>query len=99
MSEYIMLTTTDRYRTVTDNPHLDMVAEYEYYFFGKKRTTFFICEVKSKDTRIVIQGVSEVFADNSIPIKVFPKFDSIKQIEKEIYELEEDKDSNIVKVL
>jgi hypothetical protein len=99
MSEYILVSTTERYKTVTDNPDLDTVAEYEYYFFGKKKTTFSICKIKNPVTRIVIQGVSEVFPDNSIPLKVFPKFETTKEIEKEIYELDHDKDSKIVKVI
>ncbi|TDF93233.1 hypothetical protein [Paenibacillus piri] len=98
MSEYILVSTTERYKTVTDNPDLDTVAEYEYYFFGKKKTTFSICKIKNPVTRIVIQGVSEVFPDNSIPLKVFPKFETTAEIEKEIYELDQDKDSKIVKV-
>ncbi|SDJ77846.1 hypothetical protein [Paenibacillus naphthalenovorans] len=98
MSEYILVSTTERYRTVTDNPDLDTVAEYDYYFFGKKKTTFSICKIKNPATRIVIQGVSEVFPDNSIPLKVFPKFDTTAEIEKEIYELDQDKDSKIVRV-
>ncbi|WP_248926937.1 hypothetical protein [Paenibacillus hamazuiensis] len=98
MSEYILVSTTERYRTVTDNPNLEKVADYEYYFFGKKKTTFSICRIKSPDTRIVIQGVAEVFPDNSIPLKVFPKFDSTAEIEKEIFELDIDEESKIVKV-
>lgn len=98
MSEYILLATTDRYRTVIDNPNLDMVAAYDYYFFGKKKTTFTICKITNQETRIVIQGVSEVFKDNSIPLKVFPKFDTTKEIEKEIYELDQNEESKIVKV-
>jgi len=98
MSEYILVSTTERYRTVTDNPDLDTVAEYEYHFFGKKKTTFSICKIKNPGTRIVIQGVSEVFPDNSIPLKVFPKFETTAEIEKEIYELDQDKDSKIVKI-
>ncbi|MFD0677319.1 MULTISPECIES: hypothetical protein [unclassified Paenibacillus] len=99
MSEFIMVSTTERYKTVTDNPDLETIAEYEYHFFGKKKTTFSICKIKNPVTRIVIQGVSEVFPDNSIPIKVFPKFETTEQIEKEIYELDMDKDSKIVKVV
>lgn len=98
MSEYVLLSTTGRYRTVIDNPNLEKVADYEYYFFGKKQTTFTICKIKSHDTRIVIQGVSEQFADNSIPIKVFPKFESTEAIEKEIYELNVDEDNKIIRV-
>ncbi|MCY9697142.1 hypothetical protein [Paenibacillus alginolyticus] len=98
MSEYILVSTTERYRTVTNNPNLELVAAYEYYFFGKKKTLFEVCKIVNDDTRITIQGVSEVFPDNSIPLKVFPKFDSTAQIEKEIYELDVDKDSKIVKV-
>ncbi|MBP1965912.1 hypothetical protein [Paenibacillus aceris] len=98
MSEYILVSTTDRYRTVTNNPNLELVAAYEYYFFGKKKTLFEVCKIVGEDTRIIIQGVSEKFADNSIPLKVFPKFDSTAQIEKEIYELDVDKDSKIVKI-
>ncbi|RUS45222.1 hypothetical protein [Cohnella sp. AR92] len=98
MSEYVLLSTTDRYRTVTDNPHLERIADYEYYFYGKKRTTFTICRITSSDTRIVIQGLAEVFPDNSIPIKVFPKFEWAEEIEKEIYELDAGEDSRIVKV-
>lgn len=98
MSEYILLSTTDRYRTVTDNPNLEMVAAYDYYFFGKKKTTFTICKINNQETRIVIQGVSEVFRDNSIPLKVFPKFETTKEIEKEIYELDLNEESKIVKV-
>ncbi|MBA2940181.1 hypothetical protein HZF08_17845 [Paenibacillus sp. CGMCC 1.16610] len=97
MSEYILVSTTDRYRTVTNNPNLELVAAYEYYFFGKKKTLFEVCKIVGDDARIIIQGVSEKFADNSIPLKVFPKFDSTAQIEKEIYELDIDKDSKIVK--
>jgi hypothetical protein len=99
MSEYILVSTTSRYLTVTDNPDLEIVAEYEYRFFGKKKTEFTICRIKNPITRIVIKGVSEVFPDNSIPIKVFPKFDAIKDIEKEIYELDIDGDNKVVKVL
>ena len=99
MSEYILVSTTDRYRTVTDNPNLEEVASYDYYFFGKKRSTFSICRITNmENTRIVIQGVSEVFKDNSIPIKVFPKFDTTEEIVKEIYELDIDADSKIIKV-
>lgn len=98
MSEFVMMTTTERYRTVTDNPNLAKVADYEYYFFGKKKTTFSICRIMNTDTRIVIQGVSEVFPDNSIPIKVFPKFETIEDVEKEIYELDLDEDNKIIKV-
>ncbi|NHN29502.1 hypothetical protein [Paenibacillus agricola] len=98
MSEYILVSTTERYRTVTDNPDLEKIADYEYYFFGKKKTTFSICRIKSLETRILIQGVSEVFTDNSIPIKVFPKFETTAEIEKEIYELDLDEESKIVKV-
>lgn len=98
MSEYILVSTTNRYMTETDNPNLEKIAEYEYYFFGKKRTTFYICRIKSPETRVVIKPVEEVFADNSIPIKVFPKFDTTEEIEKEIYELDIDADSKIVKV-
>ncbi|MDF2650125.1 MAG: hypothetical protein K0Q73_5930 [Paenibacillus sp.] len=98
MSNFILVSTTERYKTVTDNPNLEKVADYEYYFFGKKRTTFSICRINNPDTRIVIQGVSEVFADNSIPLKVFPKFETTAEIEKEIYELNVDKESKIVKV-
>ncbi|HUC94361.1 MAG TPA: hypothetical protein VMS09_20475 [Paenibacillus sp.] len=98
MSEYVLLSTTDRYRTVTDNPNLEKVADYEYYFFGKKKTTFSICKIKSQDARILIQGVAEVFPDNSIPLKVFPKFGSTSEIEKEIYELDIDEENKIVKV-
>ncbi|MBD2844942.1 hypothetical protein IDH44_07055 [Paenibacillus sp. IB182496] len=97
MSEYVLTTTTERYRTVTDHPNLEKVAEYAYYFFGKKKSTFSICRIKSLDARILIQGVAEVFPDNSIPLKVFPKFDSIADIEKEIYELDQDEDNKIVK--
>lgn len=99
MSQYIMVSTTDRYRTVVENPNLKKIGEYEYYFFGKWRTTFHICEVTSAEgARVTIQGVKEVFPDNSIPLKVFPKFDSTEQILKEIYELDVDKDSKIVHV-
>ena len=98
MSEYIMLSTTMRYRSITNNPGLEKVADYEYYFFGKKRTTFTICRIKDQDARIIIQGVSEVFPDNSIPLKVFPKFETTEEIEKEIYELDMDEESKIVKV-
>ncbi|OXM82881.1 hypothetical protein [Paenibacillus rigui] len=98
MSEYILVSTTERYKTVTENPDLETVKEYEYYFFGKKKTTFSICKIKNPVTRIVIQGVSEVFPDNSIPIKVFPKFETMEEIEKEIYELDQDEESKIVLV-
>ncbi|PZE19855.1 hypothetical protein [Paenibacillus xerothermodurans] len=98
MTEYILVSSTERYKTVTDNPDLETVAEYEYLFFGKKKTTFSICKIKNPGTRIVIQGVAEVFPDNSIPLKVFPKFDSTEAIEKEIYELDMDEESKIVKV-
>lgn len=99
MSQYILVSTTERYRTVTDHPNLEKVAEYDYYFFGKKRTTFSICKIKDHDTRIVIQGVAEVFPDNSIPLKVFPKFETTAEIEKEIYELDLDEESKVVKVV
>jgi hypothetical protein len=98
MSEYIMLTTTERYRTVTENPNLEIAGEYQYHFFGKKKAWFTICRIRNEETRILIQGVSEVFPDNSIPLKVFPKFNSIKEIEKEIYELDINEESKIVKV-
>jgi hypothetical protein len=98
MNDYILLTTTERYRTVVDNPALEKVSDYEYYFFGKKKATFTICKIKNQDTRIVIQGVSEIFPDNSIPLKVFPKFDSTKDIEKEIYELDINEESKVKKV-
>jgi hypothetical protein len=98
MSEYVLLSTTERYRTVTDNPNLEKVADYEYYFYGKKKTTFSICKIKSPSARILIQGVAEVFPDNSIPLKVFPKFESMAEIEKEIYELDINEDSKIVKI-
>lgn len=98
MSEYVLLSTTERYRTVTENPNLEKVAEYEYYFFGKKKTTFSICRIKSLDTRILIQPVSESFRDNSIPLKVFPKFETVSEIEKEIFELDIDEESKIVKL-
>lgn len=98
MSQFVLLSTTERYRTVTDNPHLEKVADYEYYFFGKKKTTFSICRILSPDARIVVQGVSEQFPDNSIPLKVFPKFESTREIEKEIYELDINEESKIVKV-
>jgi hypothetical protein len=100
MSEYILVSTTDRYRTVVENPNLQKVGEYEYHFFGKKKTTFFICRINNHEgARVVIQGVSEVFPDNSIPLKVFPKFDTIEEMEKEIYELDMDKDSKVIRVL
>jgi hypothetical protein len=98
MSDYVLLTTTERYRTVTENPNLEKVSDYEYYFFGKKKATFSICKINNPDTRILIQGVSEVFPDNSIPLKVFPKFDNTNDIEKEIYELDMDDDSKIKRV-
>lgn len=99
MSEYILVSTTDRYRTVVENPNLKKIGSYEYHFFGKWRTTFHICEITSHESaRVVIQGVKEVFPDNSIPLKVFPKFDSTEDIIKEIYELDVDQDSKIVKV-
>lgn len=98
MSEYILVSTTERYKTVTNNPNLEKVAEYNYYFFGKKKTTFEICKILNPDTRILIQYVSEVFPDNSIPLKVFPKFETTAEIEKEINELDIDQDSKIVKV-
>jgi len=99
MSEFVLLSTTERYRTVTDNPCLEKVADYEYYFFGKKKTTFTICKIKdAAEARIVIQGVAEVFPDNSIPLKVFPKFETTAEIEKEIYELDIDEESKVVKV-
>jgi hypothetical protein len=98
MSEYVLVSTTDRYRTVTSNPDLEKVVDYEYYFFGKKQITFSVCRILNPITRIVIQGVSEVFPDNSIPIKVFPKFEDISDIEKEIYELDIDEENKIVKV-
>lgn len=98
MSEYVLMTTTERYRTVTENPNLEKVAEYEYLFFGRKMSTFTICRIKDHDTRITIQGVKEVFPDNSIPLKVFPKSDSVEHIVKEIYELDMDEDNKIVKV-
>lgn len=97
MSQYVLLTTTDRYRTETDNPNLEVVAEYDYYFFNKKKSTFTICKVLNPDTRILIQGVSEVFPDNSIPLRVFPKTDEIGEFEKEIYELDLDEENKIVK--
>ncbi|MEX2416392.1 MAG: hypothetical protein WD424_09630 [Paenibacillaceae bacterium] len=98
MSEYVLLSTTMRYRSITNNPDLEKVADYDYYFFGKKKATFSICRIKNQDTRILIQGVSEVFRDNSIPLKVFPKFETTEEIEKEIYELDVDEESKIVKV-
>jgi hypothetical protein len=98
MSEYILVSTTDRYRTVTSNPDLEKVADYEYYFFGKKQITFSVCRIINPITRIVIQAVSDVFPDNSIPIKVFPKFEDLSHIEKEIYELDRDAENKIVKV-
>jgi hypothetical protein len=97
MSEYVLLTTTERYKTVVENPNLEKVSEYEYYFFGKKKATFTICKIHSLDTRVLIQGVSEVFPDNSIPLRVFPKSDDIKDIEKEIYELDINEESKIKK--
>ncbi|WP_309120448.1 hypothetical protein [Paenibacillus sp.] len=98
MSEFILLSTTDRYRTVVDNPCLEKIADYEYYFFGKKKTTFTICKIKHpENARIVIQGVGEVFPDNSIPLKVFPKFDTPEEILKEILELDIDEESKVVK--
>jgi hypothetical protein len=94
-----MVSSTDRYRTLVDNPNLKKIAEYEYYFFGKKRSTFCICEITNHEgARVVIQGVKEVFPDNSIPIKVFPKFSSPEEIEKEIYELDVDEDSKVLKI-
>ncbi len=98
MGDYILLSSNSRFHTASENPDLEKVADYEYYFFGKKRTTFTICKIKSQDTRILIQGVSEVFPDNSIPIKVFPKFATTEEIEKEIYELNTDEDNKIVKL-
>lgn len=98
MSEYVLLTTTERYRTVVDNPDLENLSNYEYYFFGKKMMTFSVCKIKSGSARIVIQGVKEAFPDNSIPIKVFPKYESLSQIEKEIYELDLDEENKVVKV-
>lgn len=98
MSEYVLLTTTERYRTVIDNPNLEKVSDFEYYFFGKKKATFTICKINNPDTRILIQGVSEVFPENSIPLRVFPKFDNTREIEKEIFELDIDDDSKIKKV-
>lgn len=99
MSQYILFTTTDRYKTVVDNPQLEKVAEYQYYFFGKLRSTFTVCTKKSTDTKICIQAGTEKFPDNHIPLNVFPKFDSIEDIEKDIYELEIDKDAKVVKTL
>jgi len=87
-----------RYRSITDNPDLEKVADYEYYFFGKKRSTFTICRIKNQDTRIIIQGVSEVFKDNSIPLRIFPRFSTKEEIEKEIYELDVDEESKVVKI-
>jgi hypothetical protein len=98
MSDYVLLTSTERYRTVIENPGLERIAEYEYYFFGKKKATFSICKIVNPKTRIIIQGVSEIFPDNSIPLRVFPKFDSIRAIEKEIYELDVMDESQIKKV-
>jgi hypothetical protein len=98
MSEYVLLTTTDRYKTIVDNPELEKVSVYEYYFFGKKKATFTICKINNMDTRILIQGVSEVFPDNSIPLKVFPRTDDIKDFEKEIFELDINEESKVKKV-
>lgn len=98
MSQYVLLSTTERYRTVTDNPSLKKVADYEYYFCGRKMTTFSVCRINSPDARILIQGVKEAFPDNSIPLKVFPKFESTAEIEKEIYQLDIDEESKIVKI-
>ncbi|AJY76480.1 hypothetical protein [Paenibacillus beijingensis] len=97
MSQYILLSTTERYRSVTDSPHLETIEEYEYYFFGKRKTVFTICKIKTTDARIVITAGSEVFPDNSIPIKVFPKFETTEEIVKEIYELNIDEDSKVVR--
>lgn len=99
MSDFVMVTTTERYRTVTDNPNLELVADYAYYFFGKKKSTFSICKILNQDSRVVIQGVAEVFPDNSIPLKVFPKFGTIEEIEKEIYELDRDEENKIVRLM
>lgn len=99
MSQYILFTTTDRYTTVVDNPQLEKVAEYEYYFFGKKRSTFTVCKMKSENTKICIQAGTEQFPDNLIPLNVFPKFNSLEDIEKDIYELDHDKDGKVVKTL
>jgi hypothetical protein len=97
MTEYILLSTTERYLTVTDNPDLEKIAEYQYFFFGKRKTTFAICKVTNPDTRISIEGVSEVFPVNSIPVRIFPKFSSIEEVEKEIYELDINEESKVVK--
>ena len=98
MSEYVLMTTTERYRTLTDHPDLEKVGEYEYHFFGKKMSTFTVCRIANPDIRITIQGVKEVFPDNVIPLKVFPKSDSVEDIVKEIYELDLDEENRIIQV-
>lgn len=99
MSEYVLLTSTDRYRTLEENPALEKVAEYQYHFFGKVKSTFTLCKMKETNTKLVIQGVSETFPDNHIPLRVFPKFNSIEEAEKEIYDLDINEESKIVKTL
>lgn len=99
MSEYVLLTSTDRYRTVEENPALEKVAEYQYYFFGKLKSTFTLCKMNHSEVKIRIQGVSETFPDNLIPLRVFPKFNSLEEAEKEIYELDKNEESKIVKNL
>lgn len=69
------------------NNGLRVVREYDYYFYGKKRSRFTLAEVKSFDARVTIQESGEGGSTNSIPIKFFESFDSAQKAEHELMNL------------
>jgi hypothetical protein len=77
---------TNEFDAIPDSG-LRVVREYEYYFFGKKRSRFTLAEVEDPSARVTIQELGQGGSKNSIPYKFFEQFDSEQAAELELMNL------------
>ncbi len=105
MDKYIVLTNKDTFQTVLENDGLEVVESYQFYFFGKLKSTYTIARVLDDDAKIQLyenyEGKEYI---NHIRVKFFEVFENIEDAREELFEIvkasgnsEDSKHSRLVK--
>jgi len=81
---YVILTTKPGVFKTEISDGVMPVESYDYLFYGRKRANFTIAELANDKARITIVEDEPPQITNSVPSKLFEKFDSLDEARAEL---------------
>jgi hypothetical protein len=88
LENFIVLTNKDTFQTILDNPGLEPIETYHFYFFEELKAKYTIAKVVDESAKITLyesyEGKEYV---NNIHIKFFERFETLDGAREELNEI------------